>query len=92
MWNGADNRVATMKTSNIGKKTETEAILEVKSSPSGFYADEGNYAYYAAIKEHAALLHQVGRDDHGDLGEPRMGPLRLTRFRQPQAFSPTNGG
>ena len=53
MWNGADNCVATIKTSNIGKKTDTEAILEVKS-PSGFYADEGNYAYYAVIKEYAA--------------------------------------
>jgi hypothetical protein len=53
MWNGADNCVATMKTSNIGKKTETEAILEVKS-PSGFYSDEGSYAYYAVIAEHAA--------------------------------------
>jgi hypothetical protein len=54
MWNGADNCVATIKTSNIGKKTETEAILEVKSSPTGFYTDEGDYAYYAAIKERAA--------------------------------------
>jgi hypothetical protein len=52
MWNGADNCVATIKTSNIGKKTHTEAILEVKS-PSGFYSDEGNYAYYAAIAEHS---------------------------------------
>ena len=54
MWNGANNCVATIKTSNIGKKTETEAILEVRSSPTGFYSDEGNYAYYAAIKENAA--------------------------------------
>lgn len=54
MYNGADNCVATMKTSEIGKKTETEAILEVKSSPTGFYADEGDYAYYAVIKEYAA--------------------------------------
>jgi hypothetical protein len=53
MWNGADNCVATMKTSNIGKKTETEAILEVKS-PTGFYSDEGSYAYYAAIARPAA--------------------------------------
>ena len=53
MWNGADNCVATMKTSNIGKKTETEAILEVQS-PRGFYADDDSYAYYAVIKEYAA--------------------------------------
>jgi hypothetical protein len=52
MWNGADNCVATMKTSNIGKKTETEAILEVQS-PRGFYADDDSYAYYAVIKENA---------------------------------------
>lgn len=54
MWNGTDNCVATMKTSNIGKKTHTEAILEVKSSPTGFYSDEDAYAYYAVIKEPAA--------------------------------------
>ncbi|HEY0689009.1 MAG TPA: hypothetical protein VGD71_08200 [Kribbella sp.] len=53
MWNGADNCVATIKTSNIGKKTETEAILEVQS-PRGFYADDDSYAYYAVIAEHAA--------------------------------------
>jgi hypothetical protein len=53
MWNGADNCVATMKTSNIGKKTETEAILEVES-PRGFYFDDDSYAYYAVIKEYAA--------------------------------------
>jgi hypothetical protein len=53
MWNGADNCVATIKTSNIGKKTETEAILEVQS-PRGFYADDENYAYYAVIAEYAA--------------------------------------
>jgi hypothetical protein len=53
MWNGADNCVATIKTSNIGKKTETEAILEVKS-PSGFFADHDDYAYYAVVKEYAA--------------------------------------
>ena len=53
MWNGSDNCVVTIKTSNIGKKTETEAILEVES-PRGFYFDDDSYAYYAATKAHAA--------------------------------------
>lgn len=54
MYNGTNNCVATIKTANIGKKTETEAILEVKTNPQGFYYDDDNYAYYAAISMPAA--------------------------------------
>lgn len=53
MWNGADNCVATIKTSNIGKKTEIEAILEVQS-PRGAYYDDDEYAYYAVMAQPAA--------------------------------------
>jgi hypothetical protein len=54
MYNGTNNCVATIKTANIGRKTETEAILEVQSNPPGFYTDDDNYAYYAAISRPAA--------------------------------------
>jgi hypothetical protein len=52
MYNGSYNCVVTIKTAHVGTKTETEAILEVQS-PRGFYSDDDNYAYYAAVKAYA---------------------------------------
>ncbi|MFC0434261.1 serine/threonine protein kinase [Kutzneria buriramensis] len=54
MYDGSNNCVATIKTANIGRKTHTQAILEVKTNPQGFYTDDDNYAYYAAIAEPGA--------------------------------------
>lgn len=48
MYDGATDCVVTLKTANIGVKTDTESILEVNSNPEQVADDEGYYGYYAA--------------------------------------------
>ncbi|GAA2005809.1 hypothetical protein GCM10009799_36600 [Nocardiopsis rhodophaea] len=48
MYNGSSNCVATIKTSNIGRATDTFARLDVKDY--GTFHDSGDFKYYAAVK------------------------------------------
>lgn len=77
MYNGSWNCVVTIKTADVGTKTDIAAMLETQTNPPGSYDDQGKYAYYASgagpAKGHCVKWGGMSRDDIWETGWEHCG-------------------